>query len=507
MNAAAFRSRMEAAEPVTSWETPDMSILAGGRTTPPVMPQKLFGPLWSLVSDLAEGSGAPVDYVAVSVLAVAASLVGAKRRVQPFPTSPGWQEPCILWVAAVGDPSSNKSPALDAGTGPLRGMEGEYAEAHKEKLRAYETKLERSNAERRQWQDLVKAATKDNLQTPYLPDDAVAPVAPQRRRLFVQDSTPEALGEILSGNPNGVLCNRDELAGWLMSFERYAPGGREFWLEAYGGRSHVIDRKSVKEPVIIPFNGVTVLGGIQPEKLSDCLLDVADDGLVARFLWAWPNPIPYHRPRNVAEAASLERVYRRLSGLSATDDGEGGISPEVLLLDPGAARVFEVWVGENGAAVQEAASLYKGFCGKLRGTALRLALVCELLAWAAGNDTAEPTTVSAVSMNAALEFIEDYAKPSALRVFGDAAVPVCDRNAATLARQIIKRKAVKINARDVRQTWSLPKMRAAAEVDQAIEALIEADWLRAAPTRSGETPGRAQKNFIVNPRLAEMANG
>ncbi len=507
MNAAVLKERFDSAEAVTTWTAPDVSILKGGRSKPVAMPSGLFGALWPLVKDLAEGAGAPVDYVAVSVLAVAASLVGAKRRVQPFPTSPGWQEPCILWVAAVGDPSSNKSPAIDAGTAPLRGMEAEYADAHKEILRSYETKLERSNAERRQWQDLVKTATKDNLQTPFLPDDAVAPTPPQRRRLFVQDSTPEALGEILSGNPNGVLCNRDELAGWLMGFERYAPGGREFWLEAYGGRSHVVDRKGVKDPVVITFNGVTVLGGIQPEKLADCLLDVADDGLVARFIWAWPDPIPYRRPLNIADVELLDRVYRRLSSLSANDNGEGGLTPDVLLLDTGAAEIFEAWVGENSATVHDAASLYKGFCGKLRGTALRLSLICELLAWAESGETREPTSVSSASVSAALDFIESYAKPSALRVFGDAAVPVAERQAASLAKEIAKRKPVKINAREIRQSWGIPKLREAADVDQAIASLVEADWLRAAPARSGETAGRARKDYIVNPLLGEALRG
>jgi hypothetical protein len=47
----------------------------------------------------------------------------------------------------------------------------------------------------------VKEAAKEGLSTPPLPDDAVEPLQPQRRRLLVQDSTPEKLAEILSGNP------------------------------------------------------------------------------------------------------------------------------------------------------------------------------------------------------------------------------------------------------------------------------------------------------------------
>jgi hypothetical protein len=143
-----------------------------------------------------------------------------------------------------------------------------------------------------------------------IPDAAELPEDPMRRRLLVQDATPESMCELLASNPNGMLHMRDELSGSLSSFERYSPGGRDFWLEAYGGRSFVVDRKSGRGPVTIPFNGVSVLGDIQPEKLTECLLSTADDGLVSRFIWAWPDPIRYTRPRSVADIGRLDRIYR-----------------------------------------------------------------------------------------------------------------------------------------------------------------------------------------------------
>ena len=506
MNATAFRTSYDQAAGADGWFTPDMSILTGGRTSPPPIPTEMFGPLWPLISDLAEGAGAPVDYVAVSILAVAASLVGAKRRARPYPTS-DWSEPCILWVAPVGDPSSNKSPAIDAATGLLRGIEAEYAEGHRHTLNQYEAKAERAKAERARWQEAVKTATKENLATPPMPDAAEMPDEPSRRRLLVQDATPEAVGEILAGNPNGTLHLRDELAGWLMSFERYSPGGREFWLEAYGGRPHVIDRKSLKKPLAIPFNGVTVLGGIQPEKLSDCLLNVADDGLVARFIWAWPDPIRYRRPRQLADTNRLENLYRRLDNLKCAADFEGREKPVVMMLTEGAATIFEAWAAENGETVQEAASLYKGFCGKLRGTVLRLALVCELIAWADSMSSDEPTTIRPDTITAAITFIEDYAKPSALRVFGDAALPEADRNAAQLARHILKHALVRINARDVRREYGIAALKSPEKVDEAIGSLVDANWLRAAPSRSGANAGQQRKDFIVNPHAHEASHG
>ncbi|WP_232474043.1 DUF3987 domain-containing protein [Sphingomonas sp. MA1305] len=482
-----------------------MSILTGGRTTPPTMPTEIFGSLWALVRDLAAGAGAPAEYVGVSILAVAASLIGAKRAVRPFATA-SWQEPCILWVAPVGDPSSNKSPAIDAATAPLKGMEQELAEQFKNGLIGWQTNAERAKAERTEWQAQVKQATKDGVATPSMPDAAVDPDEPQRPRLMVQDGTPEAVMDILSGNPNGVLHLRDELAGWLMSFERYSPGGREFWLEAFGGRHFTVDRKSNRAgPTFIQFNGVTVLGGIQPEKLSECLLKAADDGLVARFLWAWPDPIRYQRPSALANASILERAYRRLLGLQPNRGHDDSVSAIVLMLSDKAALIFEEWIRDNDAAIKEAAGLYKGFLGKLRGLVLRLSLVAELIAWAAG-DGPEPTTISPETLVAVLSFIDDYAKPSALRVFGDAALPMSERNAATLGRHILKTAAKRINLRDIRRSSGIATLKVAADVDAAAEALAEAGWLRPAPTRLGDRPGQATKDYLVNPAVHGGAN-
>jgi hypothetical protein len=507
MSAAALQERYDGAPKVTAWASPDMTILTGGRTTPPDMPTNIFGTLWPLVRDLAAGAGAPVDYVAVGILGVVASLVGAKRRVQPYVTTPTWQEPCVLWVAPVGDPSSNKSPAIDAATGPLRGMEAELAEQHKTRLIGWQTTNERAKAERAEWQAQIKTATKEGIATPPMPVAAQEPEEPQRPRLVVQDATPEALGEILAGNPNGTLHLRDELAAWLMSFERYSPGGREFWLEAYGGRSHVIDRKSNKAgPLFIPFNGVTVLGGIQPEKLRECLLKTADDGLVPRFLWVWPDPIRYTRPRQIADLSKLERVYRRLLQLDAPRNDDGQIEPRVLLLAEDAADVFEAWVRDNDEAVREASALYKGFVGKLRGMVLRLSLVAELMGWAA-NGAREPATISLQTLVAVLGFVDDYAKPSALRVFGDAALPEVERNAAALARYILKIGAERINAREIQRSSGIATLKVAGDVEMATEALVDAGWLRSMPSRDGDTPGKPRKDFLVNPAVHGAARG
>ena len=211
--------------------------------------------------------------------------------------------------------------------------------------------------------------------------------------------------------------------------------------------------------------------------------------------------------RQLADTNRLENLYRRLDNLKCAGDLEGCEKPVVMMLTEGAATIFEAWAAENGETVHEAASLYKGFCGKLRGTVLRLALVCELIAWADSTSPDEPTTIRPDTITAAITFIEDYAKPSALRVFGDAALPEADRNAAQLARHILKHALVRINARDVRREYGIAALKSPEKVDEAISCLVDANWLRAAPSRSGANAGQQRKDFIVNPHAHEASHG
>lgn len=491
-----------------TWPLPDMSVLNAGRRPAPTMPSDIFGNTWPLICDLAEGAGSPADYVGLGFLGVCASLIGGKRKIRPY-SEGTWAEPAILWCALVGDPSSNKSPAIDAVTAPLRDMERDHAASHSQAIRDWEAAVEMSKAIRASWLDDVKAAAGNNLSAPPVPDSAVAPNEPERRRLMVMDATPEALGSILAGNPAGTLNLRDELSGWLTTFDRYSPGGRPFWLEAYGGRQFVVDRKGSKGPLQLDFLGVSILGGIQPQKLAEALLDAADDGLAARFLWAWPESIPYNPPRALADTGALANLYRRLDGLQWGLSAEGRDIPVTLPLATTAKDLLVEWIRENSDGMEDHSALYQGLVGKMRGGVLRLALVSELLTWACSGGP-EPREVSAGSLAKAIEFVDGYVKPAALRVFGDAALPSVERNAAVLARYIRRKCMVRVNARDLKQSphkQHLPGMREAAPLDDALAHLEEAGVLREMPSREGGTAGRSKRDYLVNPAFIGGDNG
>ncbi|WP_394728179.1 DUF3987 domain-containing protein [Altererythrobacter sp. GH1-8] len=501
MTAATMKQAFDNAETISVWPVPDLTLINNGRRAPVDMPSDLFGPAWRSILDVAEVTSTAPDYAAMGYLASAASLIGGKRWISPYGS--GWSEPCILWCAALGDPSSRKSAPLDKMTRPLWAIQNAAKESHEEARREWQAECERAKAERAKWQEEVRGSAGTENQTPELPVLAVEPEEPQERRPVISDTTPEAAASVLKGNPQGVLCYNDELAGWLESFERYTTGGRPFWIAAHGGKPHNITRKG-SGSLDLQFTGISVLGSIQPDKLVE-LLTGANDGLVPRILWAWPEKRLPERPRIVPDLSSLERAYQRLELLSWGQDTDGKRSPVILQLDDDAAETFESWDKHNASGEGDGVSLYDSFVGKLSGAVLRLALVAELTKWAFGGGE-EPRSISRSSLAAAIEWCEDYAKPMAERVYGDAAVSVADRNAALVARYIRKNGLRRINQRELRQHPHRQKLKALqpkGAIDDAIEVLEASGWIRADFDRDGDTPGRQRKDYTVNPAVHE----
>jgi putative DNA primase/helicase len=85
-----------------------------------------------------------------------------------------------------------------------------------------------------------------------------------------------------------------------------------------------------------------------------------------------------------------------------------------------------------------------------------------MIAWA-WDGREEPPEVSAASLIASAEWVDDYAKPMAERVYGDAALPQVERNAAVLARYIVKQGFRTINLRHL----SALRTRAACPASEA----------------------------------------
>ena len=157
----------------------------------------------------------------------------------------------------------------------------------------------------------------------------------------------------LHRNPRGVLLYRDELAGWLRSFDRYRGGGgdAERWLEIHGGRDLIVDRKTA-ETEYVSNTHVSICGGIQPGALRRSLGDASmENGLAARFLFVMPPRQPKRwteRDINPATEARLGALFDRLYGLDHDLSNDGEPMPRKLPLGEEAKRLWIEFVNRTG---------------------------------------------------------------------------------------------------------------------------------------------------------------
>ena len=234
--------------------------------------------------DAAEATGAPIDYIVQGLVSAVAAVSAAGVMAE---VHPAWHEPLITWNTAVGAPSSGKSPALMAARQLLDRIEEHRRAGDAERKRAHNTQAERAKAVLAKWVEECKEAVKKGKAVPQQPDDAVFESAFIPSQIVVSDATIEALADVVSGNPQGILLRRDELAAWLSNLGRYANGGsdRAQFLEAWAAAPVTINRRSRLEPLILKRFPVSIVGGIQPDRLAEAI-EGADDGMAARFLYS-----------------------------------------------------------------------------------------------------------------------------------------------------------------------------------------------------------------------------
>lgn len=491
----------EAAEPL-AWGDPDMSVLRLNRRSPPPLPLAVLGPWGDWITAAAEAAACPPDYVLAPLLAAASALIGNSRWAQ---ATPGWAEPPHLWVATVGDSGTGKSPGSDCLLRDVlpeleRRMLGDFPD----RLREWKAAAERAKAGQEAWEKDVRTAHKAGAAPP-LPPDAEPP-EPQAPRVRVNDVTIERVASLLAtAAPKGLLIVRDELAGWLLGMNSYNDAGRAFWLEAYGGRPYRVERQKSPVPIIVPRLAVAVSGGTQPERLAMLMAD-ADDGLLARLLWTWPDPIPFRLGREAPgvgwATACLDRL--RLLDLAPGAGPDEAPQPVLVPLVTEALPLIEGFAQEMHGRQAEASGLMRSAYGKARGLALRLSLVIESLWWCAADGfDPPPSRISARAFAAAATLVADYFVPMAERTYGDAAIPDADRHAATLARWILLRRPGEVHVRHLQREVRLPGLGTADAIHEAAKVLVEADWLRPPVKAAGFAKGAARAAYPVNPGLWE----
>jgi hypothetical protein len=338
---------------------------------------------------------------------------------------------------------------------------------------------------------------------PPLPDLDPGP-EPQEPRLRQADTTVEKMAELLAGAaPKGLLIVRNELAGFLLGMTAYRASGRQFWLESYDGASHRVERVKFSKALLVPHLTVAVHGGIQPDRLAE-LMRMPDDGMLARQMMFWPDPIRFRLGQEVPDITFAVEALDKLRVLEMLPV-HGRLEPIRVPLTADAEPILEDFARQMERRQAATIGLYGSALGKARGLALRLSLVLELLRWAAADadpfHPGPPERISAAAVAGACQLVGDYAMPMALRVYGDARANAREQDITLLARWIstTEPRPAEIHVRHMQKKVRLPGLKDAAAIHAACAGLVDAGWLL--PGNRPNGAARARASYPVNPRL------
>lgn len=402
-------------------------------------------------------------------LGVAAAVLDDRVRVE---VTDGFAEFARLWVVLVGEPSSQKTPAINNVLAPALTIQDQMLD---------------------DWELFHEPGVTDSKK--------ISPPPPPR--LIVNDTTIEALAERLAENPRGLLYTSSELQEWLNSFNQYNKGrDRQFWLQMYDSQPFIVDRKSAEKKMLrVAGTGVSLVSAITPAGLGHALKQkqLIDDGLPQRMVF-----LVCGRPAKVTEAASKGTFSNERAAWDAAIRRLYAQPPATMRMTDDA---YSAYFAERQKFIdlQEhhdtARSSYSGHLGKRGSMVLRVALLFHFLQ---GSDTTSP--IQADTMHRAVRFMrrqERHAEHVFDLISGDGvgALPL----ARSVAEWILYKGPLltEVNQKTISgcKAW---RGRSKQDKEAAITYLCDTGWL--APLNLNTTHGaRWAVNFIVHNSYAKQA--
>jgi hypothetical protein len=396
-----------------------------------------------------------------------------------------------VWGAIVGDSGTLKSPALEVALRPLRRRQHEAMKEFAKAMEVYRVRLMEYEKQLAAWK-----RSKEGGEPPVKPEE------PRADRCWCDDSTIEALAVLLQQNPRGLLLVRDELSGWLGSFDRYSQGkGADAakWLEMFGGRSIMVDRKSGQTKTLyVERAAVSVAGGIQPETLRRALgVEHRENGLAARLLLACPS----RQAKRWTEAdisheieSRMEDLFDKLYSLQLVADGKGDASPLDLPLTAEAKTAWVHFYDDHAREQQELTGDLAAVWSKLEGYAARLGLIAHLVRWAARDPALDnPNVIDERSIEAGVQLSRWFGQ-EANRVYAILGESDEQRDRRRLV-ELIQNKGGSVTVRGLSRSTRM--FTNAEEVERALEELSQTGYGRWEDLPSGPTGGRPTRRFVL----------
>jgi hypothetical protein len=492
--------------------------------TPPVQTlefELIPEPFRPWLADVSHRMQTPADFAAISSIVIVGSIIGAGCGIRPKRFD-DWEIIPNVWGAAIGRPSVVlKSPSMKEPMNLLERLQAEYGEQHKQDKAGAEFEILANKAMiddiKNQLSKAAKGAGKDGvvkhddmgkLKTDFLELSGNAEVEVTRRLFKTNETSVQSMTVLQNQNPRGLLTFRDELTALLVKWDsEQGADERAYFLEGWNGNGSYTDFKIGRGLTEAPNICISLLGGIQPDKLRRYLheaMNGCNDGLMQRLqLAVWPDePENWQLIDTIPNKEQKRRAFDIIKALAELDFIQcGAVQSEYddrpyFRFDDAGQAVFNEWLTDLQIVKiqQEANPLMAEHFGKFRSLMPSLALIFHCI------DIADSKAQGAVSVKAALLAVKwcSYLESHARRIYAMAESP--EHEAAVRLGVKIKAGAIPnpFTARLIQQKgWHGLKER--AEIDAACNVLIDENWLRMQRKPKPPTGRPPLPEYQINP--------
>jgi hypothetical protein len=340
-------------------------------------------------------------------LATVAGAIDAQSRLELMPR---FQVPPVVWLMTIGNPALKKSPASKPLMRVLSRLEDDDRPRYQKDILDWEAKEVRWASAKKAFLDF--AGSPDAMLDAPAPEVPELPPKPVPVKITVQDVTSQKLVRLAAERPRGILCVLDEMNAWVQKMtSRFSGEDRSSWVVSYEADKYEMDRVGAGS-IHAENLAVSIYGNIQPEVFHKSMGEMAEDGMLQRFIpavlrerdWGIGQPLPEERT-NIAE---WEQTVRLVYALPA----------QTYKLSPEAHAEYRTFQARYNAAKQDELLLRSGNTfmtafGKLEGTVGRLALLWHVL------ECPFSTQVTGDTMARVIRFAWEYIVPVYRYAFGE----------------------------------------------------------------------------------------
>jgi hypothetical protein len=444
---------------------------------PPPFDLELLPPVLRNYADVqSRVMGCDPGGLAWTTIAACSGSIDATLRLQMKANDRYFTVPPGIWFLIIGDPSSLKSPILNAAFAASKRIQ-------------------------KQWRTEHQLALKEWLKE----DEKTRGPKPHLKQLITNGTTPEGIRDLLVMQDRGIISLNDEWSQHIGSMGRYS-GGRDanaadrgFWNTAYDGGLYIGNRagRGGGEQIIVNNLQITVVGGIQLDMLRSFNRNnsLTADGMLQRSCVVLLSKTR-RLGADIDTTNAAQRYVQLIRRLVAIPGGQTmQMSPEAQAVRVRVEERLEPWISSRDGLGQGFATA----AGKLHGIFGRLALTLALVQ----SPREPPQEVDGKAAAVAERLIFDSLIPNLIPFYQALGGGGDVETTRTIAAFLLRQQRARVTASDVVQHVHIGD-RKTDQVRDAMSPLVNFGWLT--PEGDDERRVRAwEVNQAIYSQFADRA--